>query len=667
MRFLKDPWKSFTFVAILTGIFLIIIPQLWIATSSLYKDKGSVIFKTTADSFTVVTDTIDQFDVQPIKDNNYLLNIDKNNQWALSYNDANSLILTAENPFSSPPKYDAKSNNKYIITINSDQFEIRQDVALSLFSQQSTLLSFENIDNQNIRITHNPKSHIGIKQMGRQFSLLNYWRFFTEKKYFQAFTNSLLVTFVATFLSTIFAVPLAWLVARHNIKGRKLIITLVTMASISPPFLGAYAWRMLLGGNGILTNWFHLDASIVGIHGVIWVITFLVFPLIFLLSLNSFTSLDISLKEAATSLGAKPKKTFFNIEIPLAMPGVITGIYMASMAAFSDFGTPYIISVDLKILPVLIYNEFLSESGSNISMASTASMIMLFISSLLLTAQRIYISTKAYANVAPKRIVLEPATPIIKMATYSLAFFTLFMAFIPHFTVGITSFMRWSNGILKNEFTFDNYLGMFQKEFSSVFISLSTSITASIFCLFFGIGIAYVLVRKQYKYVSNALNIIIMLPYIIPGTVFAIGFIMLFNNKPILLTGTWFILVLCYFIRRLSFSVKTAESILYQVHPATEEAAISLGASPLRSFWQITFPLMLTGALTGTIIVFLRTMTELSSTILLYKTPWKPMTAVIFEYAMNSGADFGIAAAMSVFLMLILYIPLYLITIKTRK
>lgn len=667
MRFLKDPWKSFTFVAILTGIFLIIIPQLWIATSSLYKDKGSVIFKTTADSFTVVTDTIDQFDVQPIKDNNYLLNIDKNNQWALSYNDANSLILTAENPFSSPPKYDAKSNNKYIITINSDQFEIRQDVALSLFSQQSTLLSFENIDNQNIRITHNPKSHIGIKQMGRQFSLLNYWRFFTEKKYFQAFTNSLLVTFVATFLSTIFAVPLAWLVARHNIKGRKLIITLVTMASISPPFLGAYAWRMLLGGNGILTNWFHLDASIVGIHGVIWVITFLVFPLIFLLSLDLFTSLDISLKEAATSLGAKPKKTFFNIEIPLAMPGVITGIYMASMAAFSDFGTPYIISVDLKILPVLIYNEFLSESGSNISMASTASMIMLFISSLLLTAQRIYISTKAYANVAPKRIVLEPATPIIKMATYSLAFFTLFMAFIPHFTVGITSFMRWSNGILKNEFTFDNYLGMFQKEFSSVFISLSTSITASIFCLFFGIGIAYVLVRKQYKYVSNALNIIIMLPYIIPGTVFAIGFIMLFNNKPILLTGTWFILVLCYFIRRLSFSVKTAESILYQVHPATEEAAISLGASPLRSFWQITFPLMLTGALTGTIIVFLRTMTELSSTILLYKTPWKPMTAVIFEYAMNSGADFGIAAAMSVFLMLILYIPLYLITIKTRK
>ncbi len=232
---------------------------------------------------------------------------------------------------------------------------------------------------------------------------------------------------------------------------------------------------MLLGSNGIFTNLFGLDTSIVGLHGVIWVITCLIFPLIFLLSIDSFTSLDISLKEASTSLGAKPRSTFFNVEIPLALPGVITGVYMAAMAAFSDFGTPYIISVDLQILPVLIYTEFLSESGSNISMASTASMIMLFISSLLLTAQRIYISTKAYASVTPKRIVLEPASPLIKFATYGLAFFTLLMAFTPHLTVGVTSFMRWSNGILKNEFTLANYTGMFQKEFSSVFIYLLQS------------------------------------------------------------------------------------------------------------------------------------------------------------------------------------------------
>ncbi len=97
-----------------------------------------------------------------------------------------------------------------------------------------------------------------------------------------------------------------------------------------------------------------------------------------------------------------------------------------------------------------------------------------------------------------------------------------------------------------------------------------------------------------------------------------------------------------------------------RVHPALEEAALSLGARPFRVFVTITAPLVLAGAVTGATLTFLHIVTELSSTIVLYRPPWKPMTAVIFENTLVD-ADFGVSAAQTILLMLIIYVPLYFI------
>lgn len=198
-------------------------------------------------------------------------------------------------------------------------------------------------------------------------------------------------------------------------------------------------------------------------------------------------------------------------------------------------------------------------------------------------------------------------------------------------------------------------------------MTLFTGGTATLLDFIFGIGIAFVVVKKRYPVVATLLNQLVMVPYLIPGTVLGIGFILLFNQPPILLTGTWLILVLAYFIRKLPYSVKSAESALYQVHPALGEAAESLGAKPMRSFWQITFPLIIGGVISGATLSFLQIMTEISASIILYRPPWKPMTAVIFENTIDAGADFGIASAMTVLLMVMLYVPLYIVTIKARK
>ena len=116
------------------------------------------------------------------------------------------------------------------------------------------------------------------------FSLSNYSTFFTSYRYQIAFVNSIKVTILTTLFATLIAVPLAWLLARFQFKGRNAVVTLITMATASPPFLGAYAWIILLGRYGVVNK---IIKALTGVqptwgfyggNAVIWVITWMVFP-----------------------------------------------------------------------------------------------------------------------------------------------------------------------------------------------------------------------------------------------------------------------------------------------------------------------------------------------------------------------------------------------------
>lgn len=515
-------------------------------------------------------------------------------------------------------------------------------------------------------LAHAEKGFLRFHDRATHASFRNFKDFLTRSTYLEAIKNSLIVTVLSTLFASLVAVPLAWLVARFAFRGRGAVIALITMASVSPPFLGAYVWRMLLGANGLLTNALGLDWTIVGMHGVIWVIVWLLYPLVFLMSLDSFSSVDPTLRESAMSLGATRRRSFWTVEVPSSLPGILTGLYMAAMAAFSDFGTPFIISLDLVILPKLVYTEFLNETGGNPSIAATGSIIMLVIATMFLALQRLVLAGRSFATVTARKQVLDVPGTGLRWLIYGFAGVVIGLAFTPHVVVAITSFLEWRAGTVTSVPTLQNYVHLFTSEMNAVWVSLSAATAATLLCLVFGLSIAYIIVRKGFQVIGPLLNAVVMMPYIIPGTVFAIGFILAFNEPPLLLTGTWFILVLSYFIRMLPFSVKAGEATLYQIHTALEDAALSLGAKPMRVFVGIVVPMMLSGAVTGMTLVFLHSVTELSSTILLYRPPWTPMSAVIFQNTISPGANFGYAASMAVLMMLILYIPLAMITTKRK-
>ena len=187
------------------------------------------------------------------------------------------------------------------------------------------------------------------------------------------------------------------------------------------------------------------------------------------------------------------------------------------------------------------------------------------------------------------------------------------------------------------------------------------ALAATVVALALGAVLAYVVVRRSYRLLSPALGALVMAPFLIPGTVLAVGLIVAFNRPPLLLTGTPAILVLAYVIRKLPYALKAAEAGLYQVHPSLEEAALASGAGPARAFRDITARLIVPSLVSGGALTFLMSITELSATILLYSAAWTTMSVVIFQAALGLGGQFGVAASTAVVLIVSVCLPVYLV------
>ncbi|AJY45414.1 ABC transporter permease [Martelella endophytica] len=658
MRVLRDNWLVFTIVALLLCVATILLPQLRLLSASVIGDGGrfSVVHRNAG--LEPVPEMSEQFQTDVV-DPGKALSFGKAGKTDLEVSVAGPLSVRLSAPQPIEPSVD--EGGKLSLQTGKEKLVVSQQAPRGLFNKTAPApLTAETTSDGSVILHHAANAYITFDDTGRRLTLSNYVAFFTGNETVKATINSLFISITATALAALIGVTLAYVLARFEVPATNEIVFFATMASVSPPFLGAYSWRLLLGRNGVITNALGVDFSIVGIHGVIWVIAWLVFPVIFLLSYSAFRGLDASHVEAAESLGANPAKARFSIEIPLAMPGIITGLYLATMAALSDFGTPRIIGLDISVLPVLIYTSFLSEAGRNPALAATGSVVLVAISSLFLMAQQIYLAKRGFSVVSSRALGRRPLSRTGQICALGFVGLVLFFAFVPHMTVLVTSFMEWRVGLPRFAFTLSNYTTMLASGLGPAWVTLSLGIAGTAVAFAAGLGIAFVLVRKRYPVIAPVLSITVMMPYVIPGTVLGIGLIMMFNKAPLLLTGTWFILALAYVIRNLPFTVKASEAALRQVHPALDEAAISLGAKPLRVFVTITAPLMLAGAVTGATLTFLHIVTELSSTIVLYRPPWKPMTAVIFENTLVD-ADFGVSAAQTILLMMIIYIPLYLV------
>ena len=497
------------------------------------------------------------------------------------------------------------------------------------------------------------------------FSLENFTRFFTRKYYTNTMLNSFRVTFLSTFISAALGLAMAYLTSTIRIRGSKALNILIVVSYLSPPFIGAYAWIQLLGRNGFITKIINAIipgtnfGGIYGFTGIVLVFSLQSFPLVYMYVAGALKNLDNSLNEAAESLGASNIKRVMTIIVPLVLPTVLASSLLVFMRVFSDFGTPMLIGEGYRTFPVVLYNQFMGEVSNDDFFSAALCVIMMLITLVFFFLQRYIANKHTYSMSA-----LKPMSPKVvgkKTMFFSHAFVYLvtLLAMLPQITVIITSFLKeLTPGMFTSTFTLDNYINtIFTKNNKVISNTYLFGLAAISIVVVLGVLIAYLAVRKR-SALTSSLDTMTMLPYIIPGSVLGIAFLYAFSRPPLVMSGTAIIIIIALAARRMPYTIRSSTSIIGQISPSIEEAAISLGASEMRSFRQITLPMMLPGVFAGAIMSWVTVISELSSSIILYRAATQTLTVSIYvEVIRNS---FGNAAAYSTVLTLTSVISLLL-------
>ena len=178
-------------------------------------------------------------------------------------------------------------------------------------------------------------------------SLDNFVKFFSRKYYRTALFNSIKVVSCATILVILIGVPLAYITTTFKIRGNRLINILVIISMLSPPFLGAYSWILMLGRNGEITQLLKAVGisvpSIYGFGGMLLVFLLKLFPYIYMYTKGALKKVDASLGEAAESLGYHGIRKVLKVSLPLVLPTILAGATIVFLRAFADYGTPRLI------------------------------------------------------------------------------------------------------------------------------------------------------------------------------------------------------------------------------------------------------------------------------------------------------------------------------------
>ncbi|MEG1606391.1 MAG: iron ABC transporter permease, partial [Clostridia bacterium] len=475
---------------------------------------------------------------------------------------------------------------------------------------------------------------------GGPFSLSNYAKFFQKKYYLSALKNSLSVCLWSTALGVVIGIPMAYIHTRFNIWGKRLWSIMIVLSMLSPPFIGAYSWILLLGRNGFLTRVLAaigLDfGSIYGFKGILLVFTLKLFPYVFMYVSTALGSFDSALEEASESLGVHGIQKVMKVTLPVIMPTILSSALIVFMTSLADYGTPLLIGEGYKVLPVTIYEEYMSEVSTNASFASMLSVIIVLCSMSVLILQKWFIARKNYtmSSLRPPEVV-KLTTGKRVLATCAVGLVSL-LAVLPQITVIVTSFIKTNGPLFVRGFSLDSYRAILYKLSRNITNTFTFSLMAIVIMMMLGLLVAYIIVRRKGK-VASLLDFLVMFPYVIPGSVLGISLVIAFNSGPLRLTGTFAILVIAYVIRKLPFTLRSSVGILYQIDPSVEEASISLGVPPCKTFFKTTAVLMLPGLLSGAVLSFIATINELSSTLILYAGKTGTISVAIYTEIFKDG------------------------------
>lgn len=494
---------------------------------------------------------------------------------------------------------------------------------------------------------------IGAIWTGNGFNLEPFKRFFATKYYMQAVANSFKVSTVTTIIAICTGTTFAMIMRYFKIKGKKIVDILLLVSTITPPFLGGYSWILLFGRVGWATKFLNnlFGVTLPGIYGF-WGIVFTFVchstTTMYMYISGALKNVDSTLNEAAESLGCFGLKRIVKIILPLILPTVLSTALLTFMHCFADYGTSSLIGEGYNVMGTLIYTAFLGEVSRDATMASAMASITLIFTSLLFMLQRWIASRRVVEMNSLHPIEQTKPKGIVAILSHFYIYLMTTLAVLPIFVVAYNSFQKASGFLFLPGYSLASYKTAFQRLGSAIQRTYAYGIVAIVIIIIIAVIISYANIRHTSPLTKTA-DTLTMFPLVVPGTVLGIAMVLAFNGAPFYLNGTAALVISVWVIRRLPYTIRSTTGVLHNISTSVEEASQSLGANPFRTFTRVVFPMLFSGLLPGALLSFISSITELSSTLMVYN--FKTATMSILIYTEICKGNFGVASAMSTILL----------------
>ncbi|MCX6131438.1 MAG: iron ABC transporter permease [Proteobacteria bacterium] len=483
-----------------------------------------------------------------------------------------------------------------------------------------------------------------------------------------AIGNSLMLGLFTTLLATLLSFPLALINVKWEFPGKGILMGLLLVPMVMPPFVGAIGILRFFARRGSVNlglmglGWIEQPIDWLGPETSFWAVVVLevlhLYPIMYLNLSASLANVDPSMEEMATTLGAPKWKQLRDIVWPLARPGYFAGAIIVFIWALTDLGTPLLVGYH-QTIPVQIFNMITDVNENPVGYALVCLVIAMTVCFFLLS--KFALGGKKYEMMAKghvssgKKQASWASMPLI----YGLVIGTVVLALIPHLAVLITALShKWFMTVLPEQYTLEHFSQVFQTELSLtgiknsfLFAGLSTLLD-----LVLGLIIAYVIVVRKLIPLPGLLDGLVMIPLALPGIVLAFGYVVTYSDTFLdPLHNPVPLLVIAYAVRRLPYMVRSAAAGLQQMSPSLEEASTTFGASRFYTLRKITVPLVMANLIAGALLCFSYAMLDVSdSLILAMKEKFYPLTKAIYVLFLEQGSGEFLASSLGVIGMVIL-------------
>ena len=485
-----------------------------------------------------------------------------------------------------------------------------------------------------------------------------------------ALVNSLLLAILVGTAGTALGFAFALLAVRSNLPrwSERALDAVVLLPLISPPFTAAIALIFALGPRGLLS--YHVfgltNVNIYGLSGTLLSETLTYFPIAYLTLKAVLANIDATLEDSAFSLGARRWRVFATVTLPLATPGVANAFLLVSAASLADFATPLILAGTK--FPVLPTQAFLQITGLYDMRGGAALCFLLLVPTLAIFAgQRrwlerrggSFVTVTGKASAATRVKSLSPAAIVVLAAACGLV---VALVLVCYLIIVAASLVRGLGA--DNSLSLAHYAHVFSGGLKAVRDTLFIAIVSMPLGGLFAVVLGFLVARTQFPG-RRALEFAAMINYALPGTIVGIAYLVAFNDPPLALTGTAFILVVCYVFRYSLAGTRATTAVLAQIDPTIEEASASLGARRDVTFRRVVLPLVRPALLASMTVLFIRAMTAISATIFLVSLDWSLVTVRILEGITN--LELGQASAFSVLVILLVYLAVLVAGLAMRR